>query len=59
MARVNVKACFARLLVLAVAAGLLSACGSDDTAYPEGTNIRPGSGESGYDAPDSVLGPGR
>jgi hypothetical protein len=58
MARVHVKASIARLLVLAAAAALLSACGSDDTAYPETTNIKPGSSQSTYTKPDSVLGSG-
>ena len=58
MARVHVKASIMRLLILAAAAGLLGACGADDTAYPEGRNLRPGHQQSAYDPPDSVLGPG-
>ncbi len=58
MARVCVKACFARLLILAAATGLLSACGSDDTVYPESRNIKPGTSQSTYGDPGSVLGPG-
>ncbi len=58
MARVHVKASIARLLVLAAVAGLLSACGSDDTVYPESKNIKTGAGRSTYAKPESVLGPG-
>ncbi len=58
MASVYAKTTIARLLVLAAAAALASACGSDDTVYPESKNIKSGNSQSTYTAPDSLLGPG-
>ena len=48
----------ARLLVGTVLLGLLAACGSDDTVYPQSKNQRASRSNNAYEDPGSVFGSG-